>query len=241
MKISLKAACKAATGNNLFCRVILCATAIIVFLAPQVKGADPGSPCDGDFINENWTATKLSVSTAATANFSSLREPSGGTPAAYRRTEHVFSEGSIIVAHLYNGFTYSPSINGAIAAIGYSYDLRHFTGPASGAVAYRLLLFQNGKYYAGPNDEIYNDKWESFSRANLTSASFVQIGGTGNPDFSSSGGLIRFGYISANSHTTPGAIQSKTSGLDNYCVRVLQPPPPPCDGAFSDGAFIGSN
>jgi hypothetical protein len=229
------------TFSVLFCKVILCAAAIIIFHAPQVKGADPGSPCDGNFLDANWSAKKLSASTAATANFSVKREPSGGTPADYRRTQHDFSEGSIIVAHLYYGFSYNPSINGAIISIGYRYDLRHFT-PDKGAVAYRLALFQNGKFYAGPIDQIYNDKWEPFSGTNLTAADFTEIGGAGKPDFSSSGALIRFGFISANSHTTPRIIQTKISGLDNYCVRIIHAPaPPPCNGAFSDGAFNASS
>lgn len=178
---------------------------MVLSFTAQAVAADPGnSNCDAVFEKGGWTEKKIVDTTSGSAaTFSVAQVPTGGSPTFYRSTTHKFGKGAIIVAHLKTSTVYDPANQGAIATIGYSYDLRHFT-QTLGAVGYRLLVFQNNTYYGGPMNEVYNNTWQNFSGTNLDATKFQKIagGGTPNPDFSSQGAPITFGYLTANSHTT---------------------------------------
>jgi hypothetical protein len=194
---------------------------------------------DGIFNNADWSASKIVDTTPGTAaTFSAFQQPVNGNPTFHRETTHVFGIGAIRVAHLRNvggsPFTYDPSSSGAINTISINYDLVHRT-PNLGAVGYGLLLRQNGKYYTNPipPDNIFPNAWSGFSHLGLTSANFFEllVPGTGvnvfsNPDFSATGSLIEFGYVTSNSHGGAGVIVTKTSGIDNYGLRLDTVPEP---------------
>lgn len=190
------------------------------------------APCyagDKIFANANWQASKIKDTTNGTgATFPNSQVSTGGNLAEYRRVTHTFGEGAIVVAHLNSQAVYDPASQGALASVSYSYDLRYIEGPAGGAVGYQLLVFQNNTYYGGPMNEIYSNAWLAFTGLALDYTKFNKIFGAGpaKPDFSCSGAPITFGYLSANSHTTPNATQTKTSGLDNWCVTLIKAPPP---------------
>ena len=219
--------------KNIFVRITLSVILLLVLQVTKAQAADPGSSCycsDGTF-SSNWTSVVV-VNTSG-GSFSSSHVSTGGNPTDYRQTVHTYGYGAIVVAHLNTQCAYNPQTQGALVSLGYSYDLRHFSPPAGQAVGYRLLVFQDNTYYAGPMDQVFNDLWATFSNTALTATSFTKIAGTGtalNPDFTASGQPITFGYITANSNPNTKTTSTRTSGIDNWCVRTVSQPPPtdPC-------------
>src|SRR4029079_9306362 len=103
---------------------------------------------DGTFVDADWTASKIVDTTAGqAATFAAGQVATGGNSGAYRRVAHTYDAGSIMVAHLRAGAVHDPSVDGAITSINFSYDLFHFNPPPSQAVAFGLLVLQNGTYY----------------------------------------------------------------------------------------------
>jgi hypothetical protein len=192
---------------------------------------------DGVFNNADWSATKIvDTTTGSAASFTAFQQPTLGNPTFHRETTHVFGAGAIRVGHLRNvggsPFTYDPSSSGAINTLDVAYDLVHRT-PTLGAVGYALLLRQGGKYYTHPLDNIFPNVWSGYSHTGFTSASFFELltPGAGinlssNPNFSATGSLIEFGYVTSNSHSTQGVIVTKTSGIDNFGLTLNTVPEP---------------
>jgi alpha-tubulin suppressor-like RCC1 family protein/uncharacterized protein YjbI with pentapeptide repeats len=187
---------------------------------------------DGTFNPDDWSASKILDNTSgASATFSESQQASGGNPGNFRQVVQTFSAGTMIVGNLLNTsrFSYNPSVQGTFSSIAYAYDLLETTPPPfpGAQVAYNLLLYQNGTYYSGPTDLISAGGWQTFAHTGLTASDFsnlyqgvLPLPGTGpsHPDFSSTGGLIQIGYISANSST--GGTITTTSGIDNYNLTV---------------------
>jgi hypothetical protein len=193
---------------------------------------------DANF-SSGWSTTVLSGQLPASATAVATTVPTGGTGPTppYRKVEHL-NYNLIFAAHVHQPSIYDPA-TGAITSIDYSYDLLGFKlEQDSLAVAYRLLLVQNGTYYTGPTDQITFDRWTSFPTKRLLRANFTKVAGNGPdlPDFSCAGARITLGYLTANS-TNPisGPTASLASGIDNWNVTVnsipCTPPPPvvnPC-------------
>lgn len=235
------------TISHFFGSFILGVAALMICHTTQAQQPEP--ICVREFSDPKmppitWSAEKIVDTTLnQTANFNVSHLQTGGNLGSYRRTEHNYGFGLIRVAHLYKGFVYDPSSQGAINKVGYSYDLRHFTPPAGQAVAYQLLIFQNETHYGGPVNAIFNDAWQSFSNSNLTAASFTKIKGNGptTPDFSCTGSKITFGYLTANSNPNPGTQSKRISGMDNWCLTITKaPPPPPLNPDFTLTGVIDS-
>jgi len=181
--------------------------------------------CDVDFLDANWTSTKILDTTGgSSATFVAGQVTTGGNPGAFRHVEHTFGAGAIRVAHVRAGAIYDPSVSGPIQRVDYSYDLQHIT--ALGAVRYTLVLVQGGAYYANVAtfDDVFGATWLSFARQGLVAGDFSLVAGVGpaNPDFSATGGPIQFGYASSNS--AGGGMTTKDSGIDNWCIAIHNAP-----------------
>lgn len=194
-------------------------------------GALPGSAyaqSDSTFQNSDWNCVVLIPPSNSSSTASCTQDMANGNNAPSRRTIHSYA-GLIQVAHLFQPASalYNPSTQGALTGLSFSYDLIQYTQnntPPKQKVAYHLLIFQNNTYYrSGANDGIGNITWTSFSHPNLTAANFVWIAGPGKktPDFSCTGSVIQFGYITGNSNT-----QKTESGIDNW--KVTFDPPSRC-------------
>lgn len=176
---------------------------------------------DGAFAG--WTSSKIVDTTSgATATVVASVDTVAGNPAPSRRVVHTYGTGQISAAHLHPSAFYEPATMGSIGSLSYSYDARHFSPPAGQAVAYALLVLQNGTYYRGPIDNVLNDTWQTFSRAGLKAQDFVRLLGSGPvaPDFSCAGGRLQLGYLTANSNPNAGFSSTRTSGIDNWKVSV---------------------
>lgn len=185
---------------------------------------------DDTFSDAAWSATKiLDTTSGGAASFSAGQAGSAGNPGSFRETVHTYSLGSIVVAHAHAPATYDPSVSGGIVSVDFGYDLIHLNPPPGQAVAYSIVLVQNGNYYrAASYDTIFGASWQSFARTGLVAGDFVLIAGTGpaTPDFSAGGGTIQAGFVSANTNTGGAASISRTSGIDNWRVSFHSVPEP---------------
>jgi PEP-CTERM motif-containing protein len=179
---------------------------------------------DTEFANADWSALILQSSGPAT--FTAQQQPSGGNPGAYRELRQNFggpaAGDSITTGHQRNVALYNPATQGAISEVDFAFDLLLLDGGASLAVAYGALLVQAGSYYVAGSELTTTSSWTSHVIASLEASDFGKIFGSGpsNPDFSSTGTPVFFGYYAGNG-TAFGAT-STLSGLDNWLVTVNQ-------------------
>lgn len=210
--------------------IVATVVATVVLLVASAAPAATVTFFDGTFAGGDWDATKIVDTTSgATATFGVTQVAAGGNPGDFRRVTHIYDEGSIFVGHLALGATYDPSATGAIVSLGYSYDLIHIDPPPSQAVAYGIAIYQSGSWYStAPFDVIFPQTWTSFGFGGLTAANFTLRAGAGpaTPDFSDTGGLMTFGYLSANSNTGGLPDLTRVSGIDNWRVEVTTVPIP---------------
>jgi len=207
---------------------------------------------DSTFNDAGWTSLILPYSNPGlNLSFSRTQILSGGSPAAYQETTLNWtatggSSQRIYVANLMNGATYSPSSEGAIKSIDFSYDsilLRQIGGTPDPYNT--LVLLQSGSYYFRfTNDPTNTLGWVGHSYIGLLASDFSLLSGTGPtlPNFSASGGTIQFGYIDASGSVYPGTI-SIISGLDNYSVSINAVPVPAAFWLVGSAliSFIGFN
>ncbi len=199
-------------------------TVAMTLLATAISSGATVPFVDGTFSNSDWTASKIVDTTNGSLTYSVFQVATGGNPDFYRQVDQTSTTGTIIVAHMSN-FTYNPSLQGPITTIDCSYDLLETNVLVPGQqVAYGLLLFQNNTYYTTPQiDVVSAGGWVHIAHSGLPAASFahqfstLSLPGPGpaQPDFSASGGPIRFGYYSSNSMSA-----LTHSGIDNYSVNV---------------------
>lgn len=191
---------------------------------------------DADFADANWTTTKIYDTTAASgATVTATQQTSGGNPGAFRETTQQWIGGNGVslgleAAHLLSSATHDPAQAGAIDHIDFSFDVIILSqhGGATGISIFPLLV-QNGQYYqasdvpdGGSPPNLVAWTHEVFSRK--TELDFVNINagpGTGsvNPDFSSSGAPIQFGYGTGNGSAT-SVPTTTVSGVDNWNVLI---------------------
>src|ERR1051326_8607774 len=230
---------KISLSLNYFLTWILASLAI--FTAQNVVQAQTFQ--DSTF-SAGWSDVLLPNSTSAPATCAATLDTTNGNPAPSRATTHTYGMGKIYCAHLYAPSAYNPATQGQIVNLSYSYDLKHLQ-LGTGKVAYSILVYQsNTYYYHVPNDlTSSNVAWTGFTGSNLTATSFTKLAGpssNANPDFSCAGSPIVFGYVTANSNTIPGKIDTTKSGIDNWNVTITTTPccvalPPIQDSTFSAG------
>lgn len=120
-----------------------------------------------------------------------------------------------------DGFTYNPSVSGAIADISFSIDVNF---PVSGgSTAFQDVFFvvadQGGGSAAGFTNISGQNGWQTLSVTGLTNAAFSGRNFAGNSALS-----FGFGFISAGD-VTLGA-ESLLIGLDNFQVSITAVPEP---------------
>jgi hypothetical protein len=206
---------------------------LVLALVFSIAAAPPAfadtSFADGEFNNGDWFMS-ANLDTATDNGSTAFQQTTGGNPGAFRRVVHNFTGpfgSGVVFAHLKIGAVYDPATEGAITNVAFAYDLIAFDAIATGAVAYFPLLEQGGKYYvASPSDLVLftDTTWRSFARPVQTETSFDEVGPpVGNPDFSSSGSPITFGFATSNG--TAGGTVHTESGIDNWLVQVTSQGP----------------
>jgi hypothetical protein len=197
---------------------------VCVTIGTQIQGATAFTIADFTFPNSNWTHTVIHDSTAGGGTFTAARIASGGNPRAYQGGSHTFGPGEVYFGHLLTGVdAYDPTTQGPIAKITWQHDFIVTSPPY--AVAVTLLLKQNGRFYI-PRPSLHftvyhSNPWHAAIQS-LTIGDFIEVNasglGTRQPDFSSTGAPIEFGYATING-TTGGPVVT-TWGIDNYQLAV---------------------
>jgi hypothetical protein len=184
---------------------------------------------DGTMADADWSASIIFEDAVGTPTFSAGQVAAGGNPGSYRSVTHNWTgTGNIVVGHVRSGASYDPSAQGAISSIDISFDDRFFDFPGGGAstfaVAVLPMIVQGGTYYQGTYSISTANAWVSRAFIGMTASSFVKSAGAGplNPDFSSSGSAITFGYLTGNGSGVLNAFSTTTSGVDNYAAVVNQ-------------------
>jgi len=207
------------------------AFAAVLFLGGAVVPASATSVFS-DQTFAGWTATTVTFGSGGSSSAS--QQTSGGNPGDYFGVSNSLSGGGGGSSDAYytrGTDTYTPSIQGAITGINYSVDLKLFSGSVGDA---ELILKQNGNVYFGIVPEVYTTSggWSTFSTTGLIATNFARLvlpatdNGVGealldlsqNPDFSSSGTLIEFGF--GTTFNTKGDPFSGGWGVDNWNVTI---------------------
>ena len=213
---------------------------------------------DGNF-NTGWSnITVTDQNTTGTTTYVTSNPSTGGNSNFFRQETHtsVQVSGAPTLAALHFGnfnsaANYNPSIEGAITSLSFGYDLLYIADTIPGfrqvIVGYGLIAEQNGRYYRAYFGDFggVGNSWTSFSHAGLSSTNFHEIFNSGsyphfnassNPDFSSTGSNIRFGYVVANGFS--GAINGNT-GIDNWNVAITNETPEPATFAVVGAGLLG--
>jgi hypothetical protein len=208
----------------------------------RVAAADSISLLDTTFHNADWAMVVLQENFIS-QNFTAAQEPTGGMPDEYRRNHMQGSEttnnqgvgpAGATVGHFWTTAGWDPSLQGAVDGVMYHADAVAFDDrppgqvvPTGVRVSMGFLLRQAGVVYvrnpvvaiAGP-DGI----WRPLSYNATDAASFTRFDQQpGQPDFSTTGGPIEFGY-----YTQAGAFFpfiNNFFGIDNFEVTISTPGP----------------
>lgn len=189
---------------------------------------------DNDFVPGTWEYLMIKSPPDAAASGTLERLDSGGNDGPFHRLTHTSERGTFIFSdHLFVGDSYNPQTQGPIDALDLSIDLTHIS---SGATAIQLLIEQDGqRFYTIPYDG-FSGGWQTFTLEGLTPDRFDTNPNVGSnspgevptgiqPDFSTTGGPMRFGYTLGNTAPGGGAFATGITGADNWSVTVNQADP----------------
>ncbi len=196
---------------------------------------------DSEMAPASWTATV--VNPAGGFSYGTGQSLAGGNPGAFRTIQHASTSGpaSGTVVHLH-AVAWNPSVQGALASIDIGLDVNCFNGGTSGAVAFGLIVEQDGVVYIGPTyTALTNSGWRTNLRSFALNAQAFNGPQATHPSFCAAAGVLRFGFYSSNG-TGNGVPISSQSGTDNFYVNVTTAPSCTadlnCDGVV-DGADLG--
>jgi len=174
---------------------------------------------DGTFADAQWVGTEFFDSTPGqTGVFSAGQVGAGGNPGSYRLIYHEYTIGSYQTLHLSPLLTVDPSVV-SIQALTIAFDVI----AVALAQTFIPVLQQGGDVFEHGAFTAASSNWQSVSYAGLVAADFDRSLGTGSPDFSSSGALITFGFIAANTGTSP-SLKVTEGGIDSYSVVIVPEP-----------------
>lgn len=189
---------------------------------------------DQTFANSDWSIHVSQSSLDSTPTVSASQSPTGGNPGAYRSVSHltnVAGSQQLYVVHLHSSWTWNPSTQGPITEVTYSMDANVFNGGISDAVGFGIAIRQASTFYVADYFGIIEQTgWQSHSVTTpLTESDFGLAEWptpAGNPDFSTSGGLIEFGFLTQNGTSSTTDVLSSSSGVDNVSIEITAIPEP---------------
>lgn len=159
---------------------------------------------------------------------------SGGNPGSCLEITHTFTTGDAsFTGGIKTDFTYDPAAQGPILGLSVAADIDASTTGAGGSSAWQLIISQGGRrFYSVPFAEFPTPTgWVRVSISGLTPTNFdtnpfAHVGGVtpdGNqPNFSSSGGPMQFGFAFGNRVIGAGTLNN-TFHLDNFSVASDYP------------------
>lgn len=192
-----------------------------------VGGQEVASVNDGIFNNSHWGLITVE---SGCESFSTGQVASGGNTGAFRRTDRTcsgdFSQFFFYQWELsqFNPATMIPS--GEALAIAYCEDGYRSGAPAGTGIYGAFMFYQGINLYAGPPIPITSSSWTQQCQFPLRAEDFVLIDGVDpQPDFTSSGALLRFGHGRWVEGSSPTSV-TFYEGIDNFDATFLVPEPP---------------
>ena len=201
---------------------------------------------DGIFDDNEWETIVTSTG-AGGGGMAQQVASTDGNPAAYREVSTFLNDtigtgmaASVGLFSIKPAAIYDPSIDGPIHVIDYREDSRLLLGGGQGQ-ATTLALRQGGALFAALDDRDFTPEieWTRKSILGLREADFRTLAsGSTQPDFSSTGGPIEFGFLRANSAPVDCCVGgSRTAGIDNWRVNINPPVPGPEIRALADVTY----
>ncbi len=206
-------------------RSTLLAAALV--LAAATARAQTVTFSDGTFASADWSTTTETLNLGGTVTATSIA--SGGSPGSYREIDNTLNSAigqpfsnSVFGFHANANAIFRPAIDGPISSIDYS-EASIRLSSTGGVQACAIALRQNGVIYYGPGflNPTTVGVWATTSQTGLTAANFDALApGVQNPDFSSGGAPIQFGFSRSNSTSVGGGGGTTNGGIDNWSVTV---------------------
>ena len=132
------------------------------------------------------------------------------------------------VLHLRSGAVVNPNLT-PITGMSISIDEIAIQNLFGVGVGVYPAFQQNGKNYLALSNILVNSdfSWQTLNASGLTAASFTTISDANDhPDFSTTGSLIQFGFVTANNNGSPPIMASRAAGFDNWSYAVTTVPEP---------------
>ncbi len=202
---------------------------------------DVATYSDDTLYNGLWIPVKvLDTTPSALAMWSNTSFATGGNPTDYRQTVHQYWNGHLILAHLYSFGFHDPAVE-PVYTVDFSTDARQESPTLVGPVTVRPAVWQGSGYYMGPQIFVFSGTWSPYALSGLTSSDFVLIAGGGpvHPNFTNSGSLMQFGYMTETLFISVGGPGTKAVGIDNWVVKANLAPP--CVGTLGVPVCFGDD
>ncbi len=218
------------------------------FIAAAVWAAGPATLAavllgDGDFKPSSWVVEAfLSPLAFESAVNETATRPTGGNPGACREIDVTVGaaplEGAVVV-HLFACAVWNTAEHGPVFALDASVD---FVSRNGAPAQIGFVVRQGGKFYGCIVDsQASTTNWTTFARRGLTSDDFEPLLPTdiGRPDFSATGGELRFGFASGQLGAMGGGATRFVHCVDNWSLAINPLPAAvaAADGDFAEGAW----
>jgi len=202
--------------------------ALLLFGALVMSGGNPvhgQAFSDDTFSDADW---QVHVFTLGIGGSVTGTQDAFGNPGPSRRVVDVVNAGSggqrgAWGFHLRTNASYAPSLHGGISQLDFSLDFANLSSCQTGGdgQAFGPCIKQDGELYAIYGITLTSTAWQTrlmigvqssdFQRFDPTTATFQSAF---HPDFSSSGGLMEFGFFTANS--SPSLGYNRCVAYDNW-------------------------
>ena len=181
---------------------------------------------DGTFNDSDWAITVLGAGNGGTATASQVL--SGGNPGSFRQITEIVnaapngsSESVVLAFNEKLGATFNPGTTGAISSIDYSEDAM------STGQGFAPAFIQGGTIYVYDLLGTAPSTWTSETEPGLTAGTFVSSSAFGvsggpvtNPDFSTAGAPLTFGFVRTTASGNGGGGFATIGGIDNWSLTV---------------------
>ncbi|MEQ9455521.1 MAG: hypothetical protein RLN76_13130 [Phycisphaeraceae bacterium] len=189
---------------------------------------------DGVFNNGDWTASTVTNAGGAGSTTSEFQVLTGGSPNEYREIHTNLNAsvagGAVLSLNLRNAATYNPNTQGAISTIDYSEDSLNISQLGNGH-ATGLLIQQGGLTFVLRNPILAMaqptfNTWSANAAPGLVALDLWEIDNAGilnstsNPDFSTAGGVMQFGFYRGVSSGNFTGQETRRTGIDNWRVQI---------------------
>lgn len=205
-----------------FARRALCSLSLVV-------AGSALCAADVSFSQSDWTSLSgdTEVTLGPAAGNAWTVEPTGGNPGSWVEFSADPLNYDSWTGLLTDSWVYDPQTQGQIYSMSLSADVYAITGLQYAGT--QTLLFQNGNYYFDFATAVSTGAWATSAVTGVTAADFWEIdpadgtyNQTLNPDFSSSGAPITFGYAMG---VLPGV--QVAEGYDNVAIDIHNTVPEP--------------